>query len=341
MKRIRSCVMVLSVLLVAGGLATSCGEETAVVGGSGQRAEGASAPATEATQTTGDDKAEEGVATEAAKTGAERPEAKEATEITTEPIGETAEADDGFVVGAEAQYEQQAEQYANVEQQAEQYAGVEQQTDQYADGTRYEQAAEEQAIEEQAVVEQAAVEQADIGQYEPPSPAGEVQYDIAPTEEPPEPQAEIQSVPAGNSMSLSIPALGLVGVPVVDGFGEAALEAGTQHVPGTGFPWQEGSNTYIAGHRIGSPGTASDHVFYGLPNLVPGDQVVLTDENGETYEYAVTEIMEVTPFDLWVTNPVAGRDVVTLQTCIEDFGDYSTEGPDWAARYIVRADRVV
>ena len=40
-------------------------------------------------------------------------------------------------------------------------------------------------------------------------------------------------------------------------------------------------------------GTASDHVFPGLPNPVPGDSVILTDENGETYAYSVTEIMEV------------------------------------------------
>ncbi len=101
-----------------------------------------------------------------------------------------------------------------------------------------------------------------------------------------------------------------------------------------------GSNTYIAGHRIGYAGTPNDHVFHGLPNLFPGNSVILTDENGETYTYAVTEILEVSPNDLWVTSPVAGRDVVTLQTCIEDFGDYWTEGPNWAARYVVRADRV-
>jgi hypothetical protein len=32
--------------------------------------------------------------------------------------------------------------------------------------------------------------------------------------------------------------------------------------------------------------------------------------------------------------------MVSLQTCIENYGDYWTEGPNWFARYIVRANRV-
>ena len=300
MKRIGYYVVVFLVLLVMVGLAASCGEETAILEG-GDRAEKAPAPTSMSAPKPPDDReAEKGEATEASKPEPEKPEAKE---VATEPIRQKSEADAAVAVGVDVgQYEQGGDRYADVGQ--------------------YEQEAEEQA---------------DVEQYELPSPVGEGEYDTATTDEPPEPQGE--AAPTGTTMSLSVPALGLAGVPVVDGHGEAALEAGTQHVPGTGFPWQEGANTYIAGHRIGYPGTASDHVFYGLPNLLPGDQVVLTDENGETYEYAVAEIMEVSPTDLWVTSPVVGRDVVTLQTCIEDFGDHWSEGPDWAARYVVRADR--
>jgi hypothetical protein len=29
-----------------------------------------------------------------------------------------------------------------------------------------------------------------------------------------------------------------------------------------------------------------------------------------------------------------------LQTCIEDYGDYWTPGPNWFVRYVVRAERV-
>ena len=147
------------------------------------------------------------------------------------------------------------------------------------------------------------------------------------------------SVPAGAMMSLSVPAMGISDIPVVEGTSEASLSQGAGHLPGTGYPWVSGSNTYIAGHRIGYPGTPSDHVFWNLPNLVQGDQILLTDSNGTTYTYAVSEIFEVSPTDLSVTAPTGG-DVVSLQTCIEDYGDYWTPGPNWFVRYVVRAERV-
>jgi sortase A len=147
------------------------------------------------------------------------------------------------------------------------------------------------------------------------------------------------TAPAGTIMSLSVPAMGISDIPVVEGTSEASLSQGVGHVPGTGYPWVPGSNTYIAGHRIGYPGTPSDHVFWNLPNLVQGDQILLTDSNGTTYTYAVSEIFEVSPTDLSVTAPT-GDDVVTLQTCIEDYGDYWTPGPNWFVRYVVRAERV-
>ncbi len=153
-----------------------------------------------------------------------------------------------------------------------------------------------------------------------------------------EPAAPV--VPVDTTMYLTVPKLGLYDIPVVEGTTEASLSAGAGHLSGTGYPWVPGSNTYIAGHRIGYPGTPSDHVFYNLPNLVAGDKILLTDSNGTTYTYAVSEILEVPITDLSVTYPVAGRDMVSLQTCIENFGDYWTEGPNWLARYVVRADRV-
>jgi sortase A len=147
------------------------------------------------------------------------------------------------------------------------------------------------------------------------------------------------SVPAGAMMSLSVPAMGISDIPVVEGTSEASLSQGVGHLPGTGYPWAPGSNTYIAGHRLGYPGTPSDHVFWNLPNLGLGDEILLTDSNGTTYTYAVSEIFEVSPTDLSVTTPTGG-DVVSLQTCIEDYGDYWTPGPNWFVRYVVRAERV-
>jgi sortase A len=151
--------------------------------------------------------------------------------------------------------------------------------------------------------------------------------------------ASAASAPADTMMYLSVPAMGISDIPVVEGTSEASLSQGAGHLPGTGYPWVPGSNTYIAGHRIGYPGTPSDHVFWNLPNLVQGDQILITDSNGTTYTYAVSEIFEVSPADLSVTAPTGG-DVVSLQTCIENYGDYWTPGPNWYVRYVVRATKV-
>ena len=209
------------------------------------------------------------------------------------------------------------------------------------EGLAARQTAEEEAAKEEAAREEAAREEA----------AREAAAERAATEEAaperaaperavaePEPAAPV--VPADTTMSLSVPALGISGIPVVEGTTEASLSVGAGHYIGSGYPWIPGSNTYIAGHRLGYPGTASDHVFYNLPNLGMGDQIFLTDSNGTTYTYAVSEILEVPTTDLSVTNPVPGRDIVSLQTCIENYGDYWTEGPNWFVRYIVRADKV-
>ena len=143
------------------------------------------------------------------------------------------------------------------------------------------------------------------------------------------------SVPADTTMSLTVPAMGISDIPVVEGTTEASLSAGAGHYVGSGYPWVPGSNTYIAGHRLGYPGTPSDHVFWNLPNLAMGDKIYLTDSNGHTYTYAVSDILEVPMNDLSVTGPT-GASTVSLQTCIEDYGDYWTPGPNWNVRYIVR-----
>jgi LPXTG-site transpeptidase (sortase) family protein len=147
------------------------------------------------------------------------------------------------------------------------------------------------------------------------------------------------TIPADTTMYLTIPAIGLYDIPVLEGTSEAVLSQGVGHVPGTGFPWVDSSNTYIAGHRLGYPGTVSDRVFYNLPSLGVGDEVILEDSVGQSYTYRVSEILEVAPTDLSVTSPT-GDDIVSLQTCIENYGDYWTEGPNWLVRYIVRAERV-
>ena len=147
-------------------------------------------------------------------------------------------------------------------------------------------------------------------------------------------------VPANNDLWMTIPKLGLYDNYVANSNAHAALDSGAAKRVETGFPWQNDSNTYIAAHRLGWPGTASDHQFYNLPNLAYGDKIYLYDANGTTYTYEVTEIFEVLPSETWVADEVAGRDMVSLQTCIENYGDYWTMGPNWYVRYVVRADRV-
>ncbi len=103
------------------------------------------------------------------------------------------------------------------------------------------------------------------------------------------------------------------------------------HLKGTGFPWQEGANVYIAGHRLGYPGTDSFLAFYDQNKLKNGDEVFVTDSGGTRYTYRVYESFVVDPSELWVTEPVAGKNILTLQTCTL---------PDYAQRLITRAELV-
>ena len=110
---------------------------------------------------------------------------------------------------------------------------------------------------------------------------------------------------------------------------ESALEAAAQHVEGTGFPWEEEANVYIAGHRMGFPGTDSFLVFYDLDRLEEGDEVFLTDSDGTQYTYKVFNNFVAEPTDWSVTEPVPGKNIVTLQTCTL---------PDYVDRIIVQAE---
>jgi sortase A len=188
-----------------------------------------------------------------------------------------------------------------------------------------------QAVSEVAGEEQAAVENEGSQSN---AAKGEDQKQQAPVEKP------VAPVPETNDLWMTIPDLGLYDNYVSNSNAESALDYGAAKRVDTKFPWQDDANTYIAAHRLGWPGTASDHQFYNLPLLEYGDKIYLYDANGTTYTYEVTEIFEVWPTETWVTSQVAGRDMVSLQTCIETYGDYWTMGPNWYVRYVVRADRV-
>jgi sortase A len=135
-------------------------------------------------------------------------------------------------------------------------------------------------------------------------------------------------------MGLTIEAMGIYDVPVFDSDGQWALANGVAHNPQTSLPWSATAqrNVYLAGHRMGFRGTWSRMIFYNLPKLDTGDEVVLEDRAGRTYRYSVSEVFITDPKDVWVMGQVRGRDMLTLQTC--------TPFPTFQKRLIVRADRL-
>jgi sortase A len=141
-------------------------------------------------------------------------------------------------------------------------------------------------------------------------------------------------LPPGAIMGLTVEAIGIYNVPVFDSDSQWALDNGVSHVPETSLPWSHAPqrNVYLAGHRLGWPGTWSHLVFYNLDKLGRGDKVLLKNRQGRKYEYRVTEVFVTEPEDSWVMGQVRGRDMVTLQTC--------TPIPSFSKRLIVRADRV-
>jgi sortase A len=142
------------------------------------------------------------------------------------------------------------------------------------------------------------------------------------------------NLPPGAIMSLTIDTLDLTNVPVLNSDSRAALDQGVIHLPGTSYPWSDTPerNVYLAGHRLGWPGTGSHLVFYRLNQLRGGERVTLRDSQGGRYHYRVIKRFVVGAEDKWVTGRVRGRDLLTLQTC--------TPIPTFEKRLIVRAERI-
>jgi sortase A len=152
--------------------------------------------------------------------------------------------------------------------------------------------------------------------------------------------ADVQEVgnavasPKSERLKLSVPKLKRVrDIPVYTGEAgdKGKLAAGALHLEDTGFPWQAGSNVYIAGHRLGYPRTKSWLVFWHLDKLERGNKVVLEDAEGRRYEYEVFDKEVVEPNDSSVMKPMKGKNIVTLQTCTL---------PNYKDRLIVRAQLV-
>jgi sortase A len=137
--------------------------------------------------------------------------------------------------------------------------------------------------------------------------------------------------PDDKTLYLTVPDLGLTDVPVYNSVEDEKLEESVVHVPATGFPWQDGANTYIAGHRLGYEGTGSYLVFYYLDQLGDGDEIKLKDEAGNIYKYRVTGQKIVNPDNVEVMEPQDGKSIVSLQTCTL---------PDYEQRLIVQGELV-
>ncbi|MGH3088820.1 MAG: sortase domain-containing protein [Rubrobacteraceae bacterium] len=137
--------------------------------------------------------------------------------------------------------------------------------------------------------------------------------------------------PGTTDLYLTVPKMGLYGDYIANATDEGTLMNGAGKITETGFPWQPNANTYIASHVYGYQGTGSWQHFAALPTVTYGDEVILSDANGTEYFYEVTNIMTVMPTETWVTEPVAGKNMVSLQTCV---------GPGWSERMVVQAERV-
>lgn len=142
-------------------------------------------------------------------------------------------------------------------------------------------------------------------------------------------------VPEDKTLWVTVPKMNRVQsapIPSTSGDDEESLkEFAGIHLQGTGFPWQEEANVYIAGHRLGYPNTSSFLAFWDLNNVKKGDEIYMTDAMGRSYTYRVFKELVVNPSDLFITQPVKGKNIVTLQTCTL---------PDYSQRLIVQAEKV-
>jgi sortase A len=139
--------------------------------------------------------------------------------------------------------------------------------------------------------------------------------------------------PEDKSLQLTVPTMSRIendDIPYATGTNEEALKSHAAiHLEGTGFPWDDEANVYIAGHRLGYPGTESWLTFWDLNEVGVGDEIYVTDARGTKYTYKVFKTFIVNPSDTHVTESEPGRNILTLQTCTL---------PDYEQRLIVQSE---
>jgi sortase A len=125
--------------------------------------------------------------------------------------------------------------------------------------------------------------------------------------------------PKDKTLELTVPAMSRIendDIPYAAGTDEEALKTHAAiHLQGTGFPWDDEANVYIAGHRLGYPNTESWLTFWDLNKVGVGDKIYVTDANGTKYTYRVFKTFIVNPSDTHITETEPGKNILTLQTC--------------------------
>lgn len=139
--------------------------------------------------------------------------------------------------------------------------------------------------------------------------------------------------PEDKTLKLTVPSMERVEkseIPTGEGSATQLFKEHTAvHLDGTGYPWDKEANVYIAGHRLGYPGTDSYLAFNDIDVLQNGDEVILEDAEGRKYTYEVFNTVVVEPTNLSVLDTVEGKNIVSLQSCTL---------PDYSDRIIVQAE---
>lgn len=259
--------------------------------------------------------------------GLSQTETVQAKSVTEPTSAQTPPAIDEKVAEEQKKKEEQARKEAE-EKEAQQRAAEQQSTTAEQQTAAQQQAttAQQSTTEQQAAAEPASEQDGwreNAAERESPVPE-----QATGTEQPAPEQA---AAPTSSALSLTVPKMGLYNNPVTNSIAPSVLAQGAGKAPSTGFPWQEGANTYIAAHVYGYEGTGSWQQFADLPSMAQGDIIKLTDGSGTTYTYQVSNIMTVAPTDTWVMEPTGGGTTVSLQTCV---------GPNWGKRMIVQGSLV-
>ncbi len=138
---------------------------------------------------------------------------------------------------------------------------------------------------------------------------------------------------SGSKLRLTVPRLDLKNVMVRAGSTQADLDReGILRLGSSGVPWDEGSNTFIAGHALGFEWTRVKYAFRDLDKMKPGDEIFVRDSEGNKYTFRVYDRMTVRPEDYWVTYPEPGRTLISLQSCVPI--------PTFENRLVVRGELV-